>query len=94
MGWSYERPPGFRKTIAATLKAERGRCYLCGGQAVDVDHVVPVAQGGGHDRDNLRAICKPCHTTKTKAEQAFGYEAWRARADTNRRPAQRPPGLI
>lgn len=36
-----------------------------------VDHIVPKANDGTDDGDNLQAICKPCHTTKTAIESAM-----------------------
>lgn len=52
-------------------KAE-GRLLL----ADEVDHVVPLAQGGTDDENNLRAINRRCHQRKTAREAARG----RARA--------------
>lgn len=36
-----------------------------------VDHIVPKANGGTDDPNNLQSICKPCHTTKTAVESAM-----------------------
>ena len=36
--------------------------------ATEVDHVLPVAQGGTDHPDNLAAICKRCHGIKTALE--------------------------
>lgn len=33
--------------------------------ATEVDHVIPLARGGTHARDNRRSLCKPCHSRKT-----------------------------
>ncbi len=35
----------------------------------DMDHIVPLAEGGEDTLDNLQALCQPCHKEKT-AEQA------------------------
>jgi 5-methylcytosine-specific restriction protein A len=40
----------------------------------DVDHIVPVADGGTDDPLNLRLLCIPCHV-------AVGYEQRGARRD-------------
>ncbi len=41
--------------------------------ASEVDHVVPLRDGGTHDEDNLQAACKPCHSKKTAREDGgFG----------------------
>lgn len=40
----------------------------CAALATEVDHIVPLARGGTHDRENLQALCKPCHSSKTARE--------------------------
>ncbi len=36
----------------------------------DVDHIVPIAQGGDRTADtNLQTLCSPCHRGKTAQEQ-------------------------
>ena len=40
-----------------------------GDTAVDVDHVLPKAAGGGEDWGNLRAMCHRCHSRKTRRQQ-------------------------
>ncbi len=37
-------------------------------KATEVDHDTPRRQGGTDDWDNLRAMCKPCHSSKTARE--------------------------
>lgn len=39
-------------------------CQHCGGEATEVDHVIPKAAGGKDDLDNLVAACKPCNSRK------------------------------
>lgn len=34
-----------------------------------VDHIVPLAWGGGDERDNKQGLCVPCHDAKSKAER-------------------------
>ena len=34
----------------------------------ELDHVVPLIDGGGHDLANLQTLCSPCHQRKTSAE--------------------------
>ncbi len=43
-----------------------------GTRATEVDHLLPIQQGGTSEWHNLRAACKACHSSKT------------ARLDTNR----------
>lgn len=47
-----------------------GVCHVCGEPNADqVDHVIPLAEGGPDELDNLRPIhAKPCHADKTQAE--------------------------
>jgi len=38
--------------------------------AEEVDHVIPLADGGDDDESNLQSLCKPCHMAKTAREAA------------------------
>jgi 5-methylcytosine-specific restriction enzyme A len=38
---------------------------------IDVDHIVPISQGGAaYDHANLQTLCKPCHIKKTSQERS------------------------
>jgi 5-methylcytosine-specific restriction endonuclease McrA len=39
-------------------------CYLCGGTATSLDHVVPMARGGVNRPENLKPVCVPCNSRK------------------------------
>lgn len=39
-------------------------CWVCGGEATQVDHVKPIAAGGAHILANLRPICGQCNQRK------------------------------
>lgn len=63
----------WRKQRAAALRRDRGLCVLCIKQgrveaATDVDHIIPKAQGGTDDVDNLQSLCRCCHQQKTARE--------------------------
>ena len=50
----------------------------CWGKDVDIkgfhiDHIVPLANGGTNDDENLQVLCEPCHFEKTKQEAEEGY---------------------
>lgn len=57
----------WRKLRMMVLR-EEPLCRRCGNPASEVDHRVPKEQGGDDTRDNLQALCKPCHSTKTVTE--------------------------
>lgn len=40
-------------------------------EATELDHVVPLAQGGSHDWSNLAGRCTPCHAAKTRRERGL-----------------------
>jgi 5-methylcytosine-specific restriction endonuclease McrA len=45
-------------------------CYYCGGEANQVDHVIPIASGGDPmSLDNLVPSCKRCNLSKGKKSQ-------------------------
>jgi 5-methylcytosine-specific restriction endonuclease McrA len=44
-------------------------CAECGAPATDVDHVIPLADGGSNDIGNLQALCHSHHSAKTAREQ-------------------------
>jgi 5-methylcytosine-specific restriction endonuclease McrA len=52
------------------LLAGEFRCVDCGTVGLDnqIDHDIPLEQGGSNDDANLRIRCIPCHAAKTKSE--------------------------
>lgn len=60
----------------AVFEAARWRCHLCGQkvaadlrgtkdpQAPELDHIVPLSQGGGHTWDNVALACRACNKSK------------------------------
>lgn len=63
---------GLRKSrcLALGFPWHRGKP---GGSLWDVDHVLPVSEGGGPDQreylSNLQTLCVPCHKLKTQADR-------------------------
>jgi 5-methylcytosine-specific restriction endonuclease McrA len=50
------------------LREAKRICAICTlPKAGEVDHIVPVCEGGTGDRSNLRAICHDCHLKETAA---------------------------
>lgn len=90
--------PEWRKARALALKRSGGRCEQalgngrrCGTSArVQVDHVIPVSQGGTHHLDNLQVLCMPHHLAKT-AQEGKGFRAGGRRGRGGRRFADDPP---
>jgi 5-methylcytosine-specific restriction endonuclease McrA len=54
----------FTKTaLDGRMSMFRG-CWVCGGDASEIDHVKPLAAGGPHCLANLRPICSSCNLRK------------------------------
>lgn len=75
----HENPKSRRNPIPATLRHEvflkdGYRCVECGATnrdaKLEVDHVVPVSQGGTDELDNLQTLCEKCNQSKSN-------RAWR-----------------
>lgn len=94
--WSgYRQPGNWGKLKARVLRRDRDTCQQCGAYRVaEVDHVVPVSQGGTHDLGNLRAICNRCHRAKTTTEAVAGRRASQARKKEARDQDDKHPGLL
>jgi 5-methylcytosine-specific restriction endonuclease McrA len=64
---NYVRVP-YQARVAITRRAvfarDGHRCQYCGGQAENIDHVVPRSRGGPHDWENVVAACRRCNTRK------------------------------
>ena len=56
--------PQWRVIRNRVLKAEPN-CRMCGGLATEVDHIKSLKEGGTHSIDNLRPLCKSCHSRRT-----------------------------
>lgn len=53
------------------MRKHNGICHVCHQPHADeIDHVIPLAEGGTDDDDNRRPIHHtPCHTRKTARER-------------------------
>ncbi|MCP4426911.1 MAG: HNH endonuclease [Chloroflexi bacterium] len=66
----YDRE--WRRIRAAFLTRYKW-CSVCGEPATEVDHIIPLRDGGTHRRDNLQSMCKSHHSQKTSAiDGGFG----------------------
>jgi hypothetical protein len=66
-GWEWER---IRKHV---LKRDGWLCLLCLARghyrkALEVDHRIPLSQGGSNELDNLQSLCIDCHSIKSDME--------------------------
>ena len=62
-----KQPQGWEKVRLEVLDRDAWTCRYCGCQdrtRMEVDHVVPVAEGGTDDTGNLVASCKSCNRSK------------------------------
>lgn len=67
----------WQKLRASVMRRDAYLCQACKAQgrltvATEVDHITPKAHGGTDAMSNLRAICTPCHRTKTAREAGPG----------------------
>jgi rubredoxin len=56
------------------LKRDNYRCQMCGvtakdGAALEIDHITPVAKGGGNNANNLQVLCRDCNAGKSDSWQ-------------------------
>ncbi len=83
------------KVRAQVLLANGGRCYLSGvkimaGDKWEVEHVIPLAQGGTNDPANLRPALAGAHKIKTAKDAADTARARRLAGETCQGEPARP----
>ncbi len=63
----YVKVP-YRARVALNRRAvflrDGHRCQYCGGEAENIDHIVPRSKGGTHTWENVVAACRPCNNHK------------------------------
>lgn len=47
----------------------------------ELDHIIPLIDGGTHELANMQTLCVPCHRAKTKRETATRVERRRLAAE-------------
>lgn len=87
----YTVPKGWKATRQRIMARDNGRCYVCGGEGADqIDHIISVANGGGHEDTNLAPVHRvPCHSAKTRAEQPKGRGAPKIQREPEAHPGLR-----
>lgn len=77
------------------IAAQGGVCKRanCEGEAVAVDHIIPLWAGGSNRDENLEGLCQPCHDRKTKAEASARAKVKRieTRLNGTRKPRKAIP---
>lgn len=63
----------WRNKRKRVLKRDNHQCRIryvgiCIGIATEVDHIIPVTQGGTDEMENLQSACGPCHKAKSSDE--------------------------
>lgn len=68
------KPPNYRTLRRQVFADQHGLCAWpgCVDLAEELDHIVPLAQGGTHERSNLQGLCVEHHREKTLAERDGG----------------------
>ena len=64
--------------VAARIAYYGGKCWICGADYEEIDHVKPLSKGGSAWASNLRPICKSCNSAKC---DAWPLEAVAARVE-------------
>lgn len=54
----------WRAKRLVVLARDRYTCYVCNGEATQVDHIIAKVNGGTEDLGNLAAICRDCNSRK------------------------------
>lgn len=72
-----ERQPIPDRVRHEVFKRDGYRCRECGasideGATLEIDHIIPVANGGTNDIDNLQTLCKKCNRGKYTDEWIGG----------------------
>ena len=60
--------------VRKIFKRDKGICVYCGAPAQEVDHVIPVMDGGRPISSNLVCVCRHCNCAKNY--QIFRDEQW------------------
>lgn len=61
---------------ARVMRRDSGLCQSCKERGVltaadEVDHTIPLEQGGADSDGNKRALCKACHAAKTARDRGY-----------------------
>lgn len=80
--WAQSSGRGYtRLEWLPKLQQFRYKCYICGNDWQEKDHITPLSRGGSNEIENLAPICRSCNSSKCNATLEE-FLAWRANADT------------
>jgi RNA-directed DNA polymerase len=65
--------PDLPANKAKRLKKQTGKCAFCGlyfrdGDVLEIDHIIPKAQGGRDEYKNMQLLHRHCHDQKTAGD--------------------------
>jgi len=63
------------RKVSRQVRLEEPFCRVCGRVSEQVDHIIPVTEGGDNDRENLQALCTSCHSKKTRRENSRRHDS-------------------
>lgn len=61
-------PQRIKVRVALSQKFQCKKCSKPLDEHFEVDHIIPVARGGGNNSENLQALCPGCHRCKTHVD--------------------------
>jgi len=68
-----QKPESVAGLRRAVYTRARSSCENCGSKhALEIDHIIPRAKGGGDTLENLRLLCRPCN--QRAAIEAYGMQ--------------------
>lgn len=74
------RGRGWQALRETVLLRDQYQCRQCGRVVLpsdaECDHIVPLADGGADDVENLQTLCKDCHSKKSVSENRRRNRCW------------------
>lgn len=95
MPWPSPSPdrPSFPREVRMAVLRRDQLCVMCGeAPSTEVDHIIPVSQGGTAHPSNAQGVCSPCHRLKTNKERGLAQRGNKRK--TLRQETQLHCGLI
>jgi 5-methylcytosine-specific restriction endonuclease McrA len=84
------------KELTAMRSAQAGICAYCQRQhdpdALTIDHIIPIDQGGRHEAANICLACKKCNCSKRNRTPEQWTDRWYLRDDSSYQPKLKKRG--